>query len=123
MKLFKIIFCTSILLFFSVENAFSQEDKIFDKVEKSAHPIGGYGSFYKHVLENVTCKDKLAESAVICFIIEKDGNISNAKIIEGFPEDCGKTLLAFILGSGKWIPAKDEKQSVRQRVTIPIRHK
>ena len=113
----------SLICFFLMSSSFAQDGKIFDKVEKSAHPIGGYASFYSHILENTPCKDDLTPTSIISFVIEVDGTLSNAKIVGGFSDTCGATLLAFLKSSGKWIPAKNAGETVRQRVKIPIRHK
>ncbi len=72
---------------------------------------------------------KYPESAVIMgikgrviaeFIIEKDGRVSNVKIVRGIDDDVDKEVVKVISASPKWKPARYRGNPVRVKVSVPV---
>lgn len=64
-------------------------------------------------------------TAVINFIVEKDGTISNPAIVRNVPGGCGEEALrvvSMLNPSGvRWVPGKQDGKAVRSQFTLPIR--
>jgi periplasmic protein TonB len=57
----------------------------------------------------------------ISFVIEKDGTISNIKILNGVNKNVDERIAEIIRNSGKWKPALRRSVRVRSAVTVPVR--
>jgi protein TonB len=55
------------------------------------------------------------------FIVEKDGSISNVKILRGIGNGCDEETLRIIKAMPKWKPGKQMNTIVRVQVKIPVR--
>jgi len=60
---------------------------------------------------------------VLQFVIEKDGKISNAKIIRDIGAGCGEAALNVVNSMPAWIPGKQRGKNVRVLYTMPVRFK
>ena len=83
---------------------------------------------FMFVAENVqypkAAKDKGIEgTAVIEFIIEKDGKVSNAKILRDPGEGTGKEALRVVNLMPDFIPGTQRGKKVRVQYTLPIKFK
>ncbi len=104
------------------------EDGIFLIVEDPATPVGGIGEFYKYITENLQYPDKALENGVsgkifIEFVVQKDGSISNIKILKGIGFGCDEEVLRLLADSPPWIPGKQKGRVVKQRFVLPITFK
>lgn len=60
----------------------------------------------------------------VSYIIEKDGTISDAKIVKGISRTADAEALRVILESnGMWVPGRQRGHAVRSRFVMPIRFK
>ncbi|MEM9544756.1 MAG: TonB family protein [Bacteroidota bacterium] len=59
--------------------------------------------------------------AVIQFVVERDGSISNGTILRDIGEGCGEEALRVINNMPKWIPGKQKGKEVSVKFTLPIR--
>lgn len=57
------------------------------------------------------------------FIIEKDGKVSNVKIVKGIDDDLDNEVLKVISASPKWKAAQDKGNPVRVKLAIPVEFK
>ncbi len=57
---------------------------------------------------------------IIEFVIEKDGTLSNYKIIKDFGFDSGLEAIRVLKLTKKWIPASHKGKIVRTRFILPI---
>jgi len=55
------------------------------------------------------------------FIVEKDGTISNVKILRGIGSGCDKEVVRVISNMPKWKPGKQRGKVVRTQFNMPIR--
>lgn len=61
---------------------------------------------------------------VVSFVVEKDGSVSNIKIVKDIGGGCGEASVKLIASmnemSSKWIPAKQNNKAVRALFNLPI---
>ncbi len=103
-------------------------DKIFSEVDQTAAPDGGMQAFFTHVAETVEYpteakKAGLEGKVFVEFVVEKNGTVSDAKVLKGFDEACDKEALKAITSAPKWHPAVKDGKNVRQKMVIPIAFK
>ncbi|MDH5475550.1 MAG: M56 family metallopeptidase [Cyclobacteriaceae bacterium] len=113
---------------FVLEESDNVSNEIFTIVEKPARPKDGMDSFYEYIsstLEypsNAVAK-KIEGRVYVEFIIEKNGAISNAKVLKGIDPECDANALKTILSGAKWNPAMHNGKVVKQKIVIPITFK
>ncbi len=61
--------------------------------------------------------------AVVSFVIEKDGSVSNATIMRDLEGGCGKEALRVVNEMPKWVPGKQNGRPVRVQFNLPVRFK
>lgn len=59
-------------------------------------------------------------TVMVEFIIEKDGKISNVRVIKGVSEELDAEALKVVQASPKWKPGKVSGNKVRTSVTVPV---
>ena len=66
-------------------------------------------------------------TVVVNFVVEKDGSLSNFKIVKDIGGGCGLEVLRVVEGiqeaGVKWVPGMNNGKAVRSRFTLPIRFK
>lgn len=100
-------------------------DRIYDLVSHPAEPEGGLEAYDKYLNDHLNYPTKALEGKVqgidsVQFIVEKNGRISNVKLVQGFDPDCDAEALRVIRAAPKWVPARHRGEVVRQRITVPI---
>jgi len=60
---------------------------------------------------------------IVRFIVEKDGSISDAKIVRDIGGGCGQEALRVVHSMPQWIPGKQRNRPVRVQFNLPIRFK
>lgn len=102
--------------------------EIFTVVEISAHPKGGMAKFYKFLAKNIKYPEnarklKIAGQVFVTFIVEKDGSLTEVKVIEGrgIGGGCDEEAVRVVSLSPKWTPGTQRGKPVRQRLTLPIK--
>ena len=90
---------------------------------------GGMGELMKYLGENIQypskAKDNQWEGVALCqFIVEKDGSIKDAKILQssGYPL-LDTEALRVVLNMPKWTAGKQDGDSVRVQFALPISFK
>eukprot|EP01026_Neomeris_dumetosa_P001581 TRINITY_DN103907_c0_g1_i3.p1 TRINITY_DN103907_c0_g1~~TRINITY_DN103907_c0_g1_i3.p1 ORF type:complete len:284 (+),score=57.80 TRINITY_DN103907_c0_g1_i3:194-1045(+) len=105
-----------------------QVDEIFEIVEESAEPVGGYAAFYKFVKKNMKYPNQAKRMGVegkvyVQFVIDKDGTITNVNVIRGIGAGCDEEAARVMNLAPKWKPGKQRGRSVKQRIVLPINFK
>lgn len=101
------------------------DNEFFTVVDEPAEPKEGLISFYKYVEYNLVYPKSASLANIqgrvfIEFIVEKDGSISNTKILKGIHPECDATALKVVGNSQNWNPATHNAQLVRQKIVLPI---
>jgi protein TonB len=98
---------------------------IYTAVQNTATYPGGLQEFMGYLSKNIRYPNsaRLANTqgrVFMSFVIEKDGSLSNFKILRGVSQDIDAEALRLMKESPKWIPAKQNDIIVRQRYVVPI---
>lgn len=104
-----------------------QEDKIYNTSEITEKPEfeGGMTTFYKYIsahfkIPEEVNKSKLKGKVYASFIIEKDGTLSNIKILKEMGYGTGEEAERVLKNSPKWKPGKINEKTVRTMYSLPI---
>jgi protein TonB len=103
-------------------------DEVFEIVEETAAPVGGYEAFYAYVGKTLKYPRQAinvgaAGKVYVRFIIEKDGSITNVETIRGIGFGCDDEAVKVVAASPRWNPGKQRGRPVKQRMVIPIAFK
>lgn len=60
---------------------------------------------------------------LVSFVVEKDGNISNASVLRGIGGGCDEEALRVVARMPAWKPGQQGGKPVRVRYTLPMRFK
>jgi len=66
-------------------------------------------------------KDSIAGRVFINFIIEKDGSVSNVKVLRGIGSGCDEEAVRVVSSMPKWKPGIQNGEAVRVSYNIPIK--
>jgi protein TonB len=102
-------------------------EEVVDVAEEDAEFPGGYDKLAEFIQNNLVFPDEALEigvkgKAMVRFVVEKDGRISNATVERPIVEcpACNKEALNVINKMPKWVPAKNAGRPVRLWVRIPV---
>lgn len=131
----KFLFAILILLTISI-NDYAQNIDTTDTIKKDNEPIfttveepakypGGDEALKKFIDENIeyptqAIKDNISGTVFVQIIIEKDGSISDVKVLRGIGGGCDEEAVRVITKMPNWIPAKQKGIPVRFFYVIPI---
>ena len=81
--------------------------------------------FREYIYQNVkypieAMKSNISGTVVVQFIIEKDGSVSNAKVIKSAHKLLDYEALRLIKQSPNWTPASKEHEQVRVLINFPV---
>lgn len=102
------------------------DDEVFMVVEQM--PVfenGIEGEFPKWIASNLQYPKEATEKGIqgkvfVQFVIEKDGSVSNAKVMRGVAPAHDKEALRVVMSSPKWKPAMQNGKNVRVYWTTPV---
>ncbi|MBR5205505.1 MAG: energy transducer TonB [Bacteroidaceae bacterium] len=103
----------------------TQQEEIYQLLDKKPKFKGGETGLEKFLKENVKYPAIARENGVqgrviVEFIIEKNGSITNAKIIKGVDPHLNNEALRVVNLMPKWKPGKHKGKKVRVRYSMPI---
>ena len=101
------------------------DDKIYEVCEQMPIFEGGDAALLKYLRENLKYPDNTKDRGVqgrlvIGFIVEKDGSLTDVKVLRPVDIDLDAEALRVIKGMPKWIPGRHNGQRVRVRYLLPI---
>ena len=103
-------------------------DKVYEKVEVMPEFPGGDQAMMDFVAKNVVypqeARDKeISGRVMVGFIVEKDGGISDAKVVKGIGGGCDEEAVRVFSAMPKWKPGKQDGKPVRVGFQMPINFK
>lgn len=102
------------------------EPEIFCPIESDPQFPGGMESLRNYLRENIHYP-KMAQGAniqgkvYVSFTVEKDGSISNIKILKGIGGGCDEEAVRLVKNMPDWIPGKQRHKAVSVKFTLPIK--
>ena len=101
------------------------DDKVYEVCEQMPIYEGGDAALLKYLRENLKYPDKTKDRGVqgrlvIGFIVEKDGSLTDVKVLRPVDIDLDAEVLRVIKGMPKWIPGRQNGKRVRVRYLLPI---
>lgn len=100
-----------------------EQNKIFEVVEQQPSFPGGSvnGWLSDHIKYPVVAAENGIQGRVVVqFVVEKDGSVSQVKVVRGVDPSLDKEAVRVISSMPKWIPGKQNGVSVRSRFTVPV---
>ena len=99
--------------------------EFFDVVEQMPEYPGGMQELFGYLAKNIKypkdAEDQQIQGRVIAtFIINKDGSISDAKVVKSVSPSLDEEALRVINGMPNWKPGKQNGKVVNVKYTIPI---
>lgn len=90
-------------------------------VEVQPNYPGGIDKFYKFISNNYTTpEDCPGGKVMVSFVVEKDGSITDIKVIRDIGYGAGKEAERVLRKSPKWTPAEQNGKKVRCTYIVPI---
>jgi len=100
------------------------EQILIDPVGPSPSFSGGQGAFYKFLSKNLKWpSDNMDDTfgrVIVGFVVEKDGRLTNFKILRSLGKDFDAEAVRVLKKSPKWIPAIINGKPVRMGFMQPI---
>lgn len=101
------------------------EEEVFVVVEEDPEFPGGMKAMYAFIEKNLVYPEAakaagIAGKVYVSFIVEKDGSITNVKILRDIGYGCGDEALRVVKMMPKWIPGKQRGNPVRVQYNLPV---
>ena len=109
-------------------DASNTNDKTFDVVEQMPEFPGGQIAMLDFLSKNIRYPEEAHKAGiqgrvVATFVVEKDGSISNAKVMRSIDPLLDAEALRVINSMPNWIPGKQDGKPVAVKYTIPVTFK
>ena len=110
----------------SVSVSQQQEEVVFTVVEVMPKYPGGDEARMKYLVNAITYPEKARQSGkqgtvYVSYVVEKDGGITNVKLLRGFDKECDDVAMEVIKNMPKWEPGLQRGKPVRVQFNMPIR--
>jgi Gram-negative bacterial TonB protein C-terminal len=108
-------------------------DPVAQRVEKDVYNLaeaeiqpefpGGISKLYEYIYSGLKVPESpeaINRKMVVSFIVEKDGSLSDIKVLRGVAENLDAQVISRLKDSPKWTPAKIGSQAIRVSFLLPI---
>ena len=107
------------------ESVDSTHQDVFNVVEDMPQFPGGATKLFEYLAQNINYpteaeKANIQGRVIVTFVVEKDGSISNAKVVKSVAPSLDAEALRVINAMPNWIPGKQNGKEVRVKYTVPI---
>lgn len=102
-----------------------QDTTVFTSVEIFPEFPGGMKAFYEYLSKNLRYSDEarknnISGKVILQFIVEKDGKLTNIKILRGLGSGLDEEAVRVLTESPNWKPGQQNGKLVRVAYTLPI---
>ena len=94
------------------------DNKIFDRSEKSAYYPGGEEEWNKFVKKNMDKGFKGKHEVEVRFEVDKNGDLGNFLLLNKAPNQKYEEILRLLKSSGKWFPSVQNGYCVKSYVRL-----
>lgn len=103
-------------------------DSIYNTVEVMPEFPGGMEAMMKYFAENIKYPEEAKEKGIsgrvfVQFVIEKDGSVSNVKVLRSIGGGCDEEAVRVVKGMPKWKPGMQKGKAVRVHYNLPLNFK
>lgn len=103
-------------------------DTVFSVCEEMPEFPGGSEKFMEYLSSNIKYPEEAKEKGIsgrvlIQFVIEKDGSVTNVKVMKGIGALCDDEAVRVVKSMPKWKPGKQEGKPVRVNYILPVSFK
>ncbi|WP_022822199.1 TonB family protein [Hymenobacter norwichensis] len=93
--------------------------------DQPARPVGGTEAFFEWIQKNqqypALARQRKVEGKVqVEFIIQKDGSLTDAKVVKPLGSGLDQEALRLIKVAPKWTPATYQGQPMKQKMVLPV---
>ena len=104
----------------------SIEDTIYQSPQQKAEFPDGEAGLFKFISKNfmypkIAYMNGIHGVVYVSFVVERDGSISNLKIIKGIGAGCNEEAIRVIRLMPLWEPAKHNGKAVASLYSLPVR--
>jgi TonB family protein len=97
----------------------------FSSIEKLPEFPGGMTAFYRYIGVNfkypdAARRDSISGRLIISFVVEKDGTLTDFKVLRDLGAGTGEEAIRVLKASPKWNPGMQNDKPVRVQYTLPI---
>jgi protein TonB len=126
-KVLLILLVTLCALKTKAQTVSDQNSPILEHVDTMPEYIGGMDKFYQRLSRiNYTFLDRMSECqgrVTVLMVVEKDGSLTNLKILNGFSAAQDQEILRVFKRLNKWRPGMQNGKPIRVLCSVPINFK
>jgi TonB family protein len=109
----------------SVASVYKSGEKVYSYLEKAPAFPGGQEGFGKFIGSNIKYPAEAKKKAVqgkvtVSFIVERDGSLSEIKVVKGIGSGCDEEAVNVMKLSPKWEQGIHNGKAVRVLLSVPI---
>ena len=102
-----------------------EENKVFDVVEQMPSFPGGMAALMAYLQKSIkyppVAEENGIQGRVVCtFVVERDGSVTDVRVAKSVDPSLDKQAVRVVSAMPKWIPGKQNGQSVRVKYTLPV---
>ncbi len=103
----------------------TETEEVFVVVEDEPEFPGGMEALYRYLASNINYPDeakaeKIQGRVFVSFVIEKDGSVSNIKLLRDIGGGCGEEAVRVVAAMPRWKPGRQHGRRVRTQYNLPI---
>ena len=107
------------------KEADTAKEEAFDVVEQMPEYPGGLAELMKYISMNVHYPEPATKTGtqgrvVVQFIIEEDGTVSDARVVQRVSDELDAEALRVVNAMPKWTPGRQKGQPVSVKYTLPV---
>lgn len=104
------------------------EERVCQAVEQRGSFPGGEAALYEWLKNTLKYPEQawvngVQGRVIVSFVIEKDGRVTNPKVVRGVSPELDAEALRVVGAMPKWTPGKNNGVAVRSRYDLPITFK
>ena len=102
-----------------------EENKVFDVVEQMPSFPGGMAALMAYLQKSIkyppVAEENGIQGRVVCtFVVERDGSVTDVRVAKSVDPSLDKEAVRVVSAMPKWIPGKQNGQSVRVKYPLPV---
>ena len=122
---FTLVVALTFQLCYGIEQTVSKDQAVFnvDEMPKfKGKDLTYFRAWVQHNIKRpkVVKKDDIAGRVLLSFIVERDGSLSDIKVIQSVNEHLSEEAIRVVKSSPKWTPGKHQGELMRVKYIVPI---